>query len=204
MKLTGKQGLERVLESAIVVSWADLTRGGQGGLIHVEYDFAPGGTLDHLQVWTSLIRGHWLLACEYRVSSSRLHRPSVHFENGYQSKELADTLESVMQHQAAFSLPADLGRHGLLQVTAPTQEEAAAASASVKAALERIGAAPKTSVFDQQYRVVGVECDRLQIRGVVTGEVLTITSETEVPLTLQDYPLGKLIVLTDPSTSPLN
>lgn len=36
------QSLERVLESAVVVSWADLMRGAQNGLIHVEYGFARG------------------------------------------------------------------------------------------------------------------------------------------------------------------
>jgi len=58
----------------------------------------------------------------------------------------------------------------------------------------------KTSVFDQQYRVVAIEEDRLVIRGVLTGEVLTILNpESETPLTAKDYPPGKLIALTDPS-----
>lgn len=39
--------LERILESAIVVSWPDLTRATRVGLIHIEYGFAPGGTLDY-------------------------------------------------------------------------------------------------------------------------------------------------------------
>jgi hypothetical protein len=61
------------------------------------------------------------------------------------------------------------------------------------------------SIFDQQYRVVAVEGDRLMVRGVVNGEVLTIVNpEPETPLTPEEYPPGKLIVLTDPSTSPLN
>ena len=32
--------LERILESAVVISWDDLTRGIPTGLIHVEYGFA--------------------------------------------------------------------------------------------------------------------------------------------------------------------
>jgi hypothetical protein len=204
MKPTESQGLERVLESAIVVSWADLTRGRQGELIHVEYGFTPGGTLDYLQVWTSITRGHWLLSCEYWMSASRVHRPGVHFENGYQSEGLANILESVMQHQTCFALPADLGRQGLLQVLAPTQEERAVAAASVKEALDGIGPETKASMFGEQYRVVAVDSDRLLIRGIVSGEVLTIVNETEAPLTQEDYPPGKLIALTDPSTLPLN
>ena len=61
------------------------------------------------------------------------------------------------------------------------------------------------SIFDQQYRVIAVEADRLLIRGVSSGEVLTIINpEPETPLSQEDYPLGKLIALSDPSTSPLN
>jgi hypothetical protein len=133
------QSLERVLESAIVVSWADLMRGAQSGLIHIEYGFAPSGTLDYLQVWSSITRNHWLLACSYWMSASKFHETGIHFDNGYQSEGLAHILESVMQHQTAFSLPADLGRQGLLQITTPTEDESSAAAASVSEALDGFG-----------------------------------------------------------------
>jgi hypothetical protein len=135
------QSLEQVLESAIVVSWADLMRGAQNGLIHIEYCFASSGTLDYLQVWSSITRGHWLLACEYWMSPSEFHGAGVHFENGYQSEGLAQILESVMRHQTAFSLPADLGRQGLLQVTTPTQDESSTAAASVSEAFDCVSSA---------------------------------------------------------------
>ncbi len=61
------------------------------------------------------------------------------------------------------------------------------------------------SVFDEKYRVVAVESDRLLIRGVISGKVLTIMNpEPEIPIKQEDYPPGKLIALTDPSTLPLN
>jgi len=61
------------------------------------------------------------------------------------------------------------------------------------------------SIFDQQYRVVAVKSDRLLVRGTLSGEILTIiNTEPEAPLTQEDYPPGKLIALTDPSTAPLN
>jgi len=61
------------------------------------------------------------------------------------------------------------------------------------------------SIFGEQYRVVAVERDSLLVRGILSGEVLTIIStELASPLTPEDYPLGKLIALTDPSTAPLN
>jgi len=61
------------------------------------------------------------------------------------------------------------------------------------------------SIFDEKYRVVAIEGDRLLIRGVVSGDVLAIVNpEPETPLSQEDYPLGKLISLTDPSVAPLN
>jgi hypothetical protein len=63
----------------------------------------------------------------------------------------------------------------------------------------------KTEIFDEKYRVVGVERDRLLLRGVHSGDMLTIVnSEPGIPLTQEDYPLGKLIALSDPSGAPLN
>ncbi len=53
--------------------------------------------------------------------------------------------------------------------------------------------------------MVAIEGDRLWIRGILSGDVLAIVNpEPETPLTHDDYPLGKLIALTDPSAVPLN
>jgi hypothetical protein len=61
------------------------------------------------------------------------------------------------------------------------------------------------SIFEERYRVVAVASDRLLIRGVFSGEMLTIINpEPETPLTQEDYPPGKLIALADPSTAPLD
>jgi hypothetical protein len=138
MKPEEKQNLERVLESAIVVSWADLMRGAPSGLVHIEYGFAPTGTLDYVQVWSSISRGQWLLACEYWMTPSTFHGSGVRFDNGYHSEALAHTLDFVMQHQTEFSLPADLGRQGLLQISTPTQEESTAAATGVSETCGRI------------------------------------------------------------------
>jgi len=62
----------------------------------------------------------------------------------------------------------------------------------------------KTGIFDDEYRVVALEGQRLTIRGVRSGEVLTIVSQTEAPLTAADYPPGRLIALSDPSSAPVN
>jgi hypothetical protein len=60
-------------------------------------------------------------------------------------------------------------------------------------------------IFEEQYRVVSVESHRLTIRGIRSGEVLTIINpDPSTPLTPTDFPQGRLIALTDPSTAPLD
>jgi hypothetical protein len=136
-----KQSFDEILESAVVANWVDLMRGAQSGLIHIEYGFAPSGTLDNLQVWSSISRGHWLLACAHRRSDSEIHDTGVHFENGYESEPLAHVLECVITHQNAFSAARKLGREGLLQIATPTQEETSRATASVKDAFDDVASA---------------------------------------------------------------
>jgi len=140
MKLTENQSIEQVLGAAVVASWADLMQEAQNGLIHIEYGFAASGTLDYLKFWSSITRGKWILACEYWMSASTFHHTGVHFDNGYRSGGLAHVLESVMQNQTAFSLPANLGRQGLIQILMPTKEEGLTAAAAVNEALNRVGA----------------------------------------------------------------
>jgi hypothetical protein len=139
MKTNESQILERILESAVVVAWTDLMRGAQAGLIQIEYGFSACGTLDYLKFWSSVSRGHWLLAVEYWASPSNSHSTGVHFENGYESEALQHILDAVMQHQTEFSLPVDFGRQGLLQVATPTQQETIVASALVNETLHHLG-----------------------------------------------------------------
>ena len=66
-----------------------------------------------------------------------------------------------------------------------------------------VGVGKRLSIFDEQYRVVAIEGDRLFIRGILSGEVLEIVNpEPETPLTQEDFPMGKLIALSDPSAAP--
>jgi hypothetical protein len=60
-------------------------------------------------------------------------------------------------------------------------------------------------IFDETYKVVGVESERLILRGLDSGEVLTvINADPETPIREEDYPLGKIIRLTDPSAKAPN
>lgn len=64
---------------------------------------------------------------------------------------------------------------------------------------------PKDEIFAEQYRVVAVTPDRLQVRGILSGNILSILNPNpDCPLTAEDYPPGKLIALTDPSSAPAN
>jgi hypothetical protein len=133
---------DRLLESAVVASWSDLVRGVPTGLVHVEYDFTPNGSLEYLQVWSCIVRGHWLMVCGYQTAGAEFHDTGVRFHNGYQSEDLARVLELVILHQKALTLPPNFGRAGLLQVATPTQTASEAAAVSVSETLHRIKCGP--------------------------------------------------------------
>jgi hypothetical protein len=63
----------------------------------------------------------------------------------------------------------------------------------------------RAALFEETYRVLAVESQRLIIRGERSGKVLTIVNPNpETPLSLSDYPPGKLIALRDPGEGPVN
>ena len=62
-----------------------------------------------------------------------------------------------------------------------------------------------TAIFGEKYRVVAVEAQSLILRGVHSGDVLTIqNADPDHPLTEADYPPGKLIALSNPSVEIQN
>jgi hypothetical protein len=142
MSINHGDSLDRLLESAVVASWADLVRGVPTELVHVEYDFTGSGALEYLQVWSSIVRGHWLMVCGYQMAGSELHDSGVQFHNGYQSEDLARSLELAILHQKAFTLPRNFGRAGLLQIATPTRTDSEAAAVSVNETFDRINCGP--------------------------------------------------------------
>ena len=134
MTTANTQTLERTLEFAVIASWADLMKDSTSGLLHVEYTFAPDGSLDYLKVWSSVTRGEWHLACAYWTASSAFHDKGIHFEDGFQSDALIRNLEFIVQHQQAFLSSLDRGRTGLLQIQVPTEAESTAATESFRQA----------------------------------------------------------------------
>jgi hypothetical protein len=56
------------------------------------------------------------------------------------------------------------------------------------------------AIFGERYRVIAVDEQSLVLKGVRSGEVLTINNaDPATPFSQEDYPPGKLIALTDPS-----
>jgi hypothetical protein len=130
--------LDRVLTSAVVLSWDDLLHPTQRGLIHIEY--APGALLQYLRVWQLTGKGEWSLVCECVMS----HSPAVltsgtTFSNDYHSAGLAEMLDVIMQHQGSFASSPLRHGAGLIQVTLPTERESIAASACMRHVYASLG-----------------------------------------------------------------
>jgi hypothetical protein len=114
--------LDQILESAVVLNWKDLLPRTRTNLVHIEYRLRPGGSLEFLKVWSSITRGHQYLVCDWTCTPSSV-ASHVTFSNDFYSKDLAQMLESIIQHQAAFSKDLTLHRDGLVQIHTPIHEE---------------------------------------------------------------------------------
>ena len=58
------------------------------------------------------------------------------------------------------------------------------------------------AILDETHRVAGLESQRLTIQGILSSQIMTIVNTAPgCPLTPEEYPLGQLIALTDPSTA---
>src|ERR1700757_824501 len=94
--------IDRMLESAVVLSWNDLLKPSQKGLINIEH--SSGTTLPYLKIWQLTGKGEWSLVCEYWMASASFgatHK-GITFSNGYRSEGLSGMLEVIMQHQGSF------------------------------------------------------------------------------------------------------
>jgi hypothetical protein len=132
--------MDRMLTSAVVLSWADLLHASPRGLIHIEY--APGKSLPYVKVWDLTGKGEWSLVCEYWMSPGSTGAPvdRMTFSNNYHSAGLAAMLEVIMQHQEYFAASVVTGA-GLVQVTLPTELENLAAAGCMRHAYDSLGLA---------------------------------------------------------------
>lgn len=130
--------MDRILKSAVVLSWRDLLHPSQRGLIHIEY--APGTRLPYLKIWHLTGRGEWRLVCEYWMprGSADSFGDGMTFCNDYHSAGLAAMLEVIMQHQDNFAPSLKPGA-GLIQVTLPTEQENLTSGACMRHVYESFG-----------------------------------------------------------------
>ncbi len=55
-------------------------------------------------------------------------------------------------------------------------------------------------MFNEAFRVIAVDDQSLTLRGVNSGEIVTIhTADFASPFSAEDYPVGQLMSLTAPS-----
>ncbi len=141
---TKRVRIDRVLESAVVLSWKDLFHASKEGLVHVEYGTAPEPCLQYLKIWLSTARGTWDLICEYWISpgSAKLPVAGLTFSNGYYSADLEQILKQMMQHQDGVpnSLCGESGVN-LLQVQSPTESDTLKAGTCMTEVYHRLGLA---------------------------------------------------------------
>jgi hypothetical protein len=134
-----KVQMDRILESAVVLSWRDLLHVSQRGLIHIDY--APGPSLQYLKIWQLTAKGSWSLICEYWMRQGQGATPvaGLTFSNDFHSEGLAQMLEVIMQHQGSFMTSFGRPGAGLIQVTPPTEQESLAATACMRDAYDGLG-----------------------------------------------------------------
>src|SRR5690242_4019010 len=97
--------IERILESAVTLSWKDLATSFAPLAMQVEYRRRPDRALEHLKLWSSASRGHWNLVCEYWMHATPSHSQGITFTETYSSAGLTLMLDAIMQNQQSFAVP---------------------------------------------------------------------------------------------------
>jgi len=134
----GNNTLDYALHCAVTANWKDLTLDSPVAAMQVEYRTGSAHLLEYLRLWSSTVRGHWQLVCEYWMQPAGSHQQGVTFAKTHSSAGLARMLEVIMQHQDAFpQLSMDL-LDGLVQVAPPSATQSTAAIKHIAETLERI------------------------------------------------------------------
>jgi hypothetical protein len=126
--------LDRALELAVLSSWQDLVKPGEGCSVRVEYKDVPDIPLKSLEIWSRKGRGYGILVCRYSVApavsaSAAVNVPTILFANSYHSRMLADHLDFIMRHQDCFARPSHHSAHGLVEVEHPSEKDLTDATA---------------------------------------------------------------------------
>ena len=144
--------MERILESAVTLNWEDFTTSYTPVAMQIEYRNGPERSLEHLKLWSSALRGHWNLVCEYWVHATATHLQGAIFSDSYSSAGLTRMLEAIMQNQQAFAVPHSDSTGGLVHIAPPNETESIAAKHLMIAGLERITSRTSTGTVTAAIR----------------------------------------------------
>jgi hypothetical protein len=115
--------LDKAFQFAVILAWDDLTKTTELRSARVEYQCAPGTSLDNVKVWSSKAWGYHDLVCDYWTGISPTHPSGVRFRNGQGSDKLAETLGFIMKNQDQFTRSAEACQVGLVLIDPPAAEE---------------------------------------------------------------------------------
>jgi hypothetical protein len=128
--------IEEMISNTVVASWPELMGNNASPLVHVEYHrAAPDKEVQYLKVW-ALKGKSWNLVCQYWLSTSDGRNvKGFTFCNPFYSASLGHLLMAVLENQGTFSDLRDQTHDGMIQIYAPSEQERAAAVASLQLAL---------------------------------------------------------------------
>ena len=130
--------IERLIESAVTLSWEDLATSFPPLAMQVEYHRRPDRALEHLKLWSSASRGHWNLVCDYWMHPTATHSQGITFTDTYSSAGLTRMFDAIMQNQQSLALPQGDFANGLVQIAPPGKTQSIAAKHLMAETLERI------------------------------------------------------------------
>jgi len=144
--------IERLLESAVMLNWGDLTTRFTPVAMQIEYRSGAEGSLAHLKLWSSPSRGHWTLVCAYRTQATGTDAQGVTFNDGYSSAGLTRMLDAIMHNQQAFAAPRSYSAQHLIHIAPPNETESIAAKHLMIDGLERITSRTSTGTITAAMR----------------------------------------------------
>jgi hypothetical protein len=133
--------LGTMISNTVIASWNELMAPHDAPNVHVEYHrVAPNKGLQYLKIWAAQRRGAWRLVCQYWTA------PGVYgsvqgmtFSPPFYSANFAHLLVAVIENQTSFSDLEEQTRDGLLQISAPSDEERATAVTAMQVTLTDLG-----------------------------------------------------------------
>jgi hypothetical protein len=139
--------LSTIITDTIVAAWKELIPAQQSSRVHVEYHcFGPNKAVQYLKVWAADGGGEWRPVCNYwTAAEGQRSVRGVAFCPPFYSESFAHLLTAVLENQDTYSDLEDQTHGVLLQISAPNDDERAAALAAIQTALTDRGMCDRDS-----------------------------------------------------------